>query len=293
MPSRNCEDAQNQLPSPKKRKTNSGEAVPDASEQAAAATATANAAVDPTIANNPTAFDRLKSELYEEMEKKFVSKEEHGALKEAHGALKARLDSFTEALAPATQHALFETAIYEFVSKAIPLNWKHDEDKIKYAVSSVCSSVLTIFLVPVEQKPVSFSWQGPSLRRISEPLVLSLVLHGIAGLAVFIQSQDDFSLLTWDPIERNSVSHNRKYLDSVFSTPTQKKSADEPSFSEKKQQVKEARKTYTDKVSSIAIPSTIDDAVSQVVKTLDGKSILVLRSVKEQIIKGLKAVCSS
>lgn len=148
------------------------------------------------------------------------------------------------------------------------------------------------YSVPVEEKPFRGTWQGPSRSHISDSLVLTLVLHGIAGLAAFIESQDGVSLLTWNPQERNSVSHNGKYLDSVYTTPPKERS-DEPSFSEKKQQVKEMRKTYMEKATSVDIPPTIDEAVSQVVQALDEEGIPVGSDVKEKIIKELKAVCAS
>lgn len=56
----------------------------------------------------------LLASIMEEVGKKFVTKEEHARLEE-------RLDNITDAFEPPTQHALFETAIYEFVDQKIPL----------------------------------------------------------------------------------------------------------------------------------------------------------------------------
>jgi len=142
MPPPNSTDAQQQAPSPKKQKIESEESkeggpAPAAAAPNPAAAAAAAAAVQPTIANDAT-----ESNLGPELEKRLKE------LEEKHDLLEKRVDHFTKAFQPATLHALLETSVYEFVSKAIPSNFTvdKDKDKIKYSVSGLCSDVLHNFL---------------------------------------------------------------------------------------------------------------------------------------------------
>ena len=299
MSSQQPEDMQNQLRPDKKRKTaenGDGAAVfthddDDVPTVAAAAAAAAFDGDDVDPAQAP-----IYSRIMEEVAKKYVTKEEHDNLKTEHDNLKtehdnlkARMDSFTETLAPATQHALFETAIYEFVDKSdkriTTLEWENYADNIKYSVSLVCAAILTYCLFPEEGENFSVKWRGISGRTVPNSMRLAFVLHGIAGLVAFIQSQEEDLFTTWDPQERNKFSHDGNYLDSVYSTPKKERSADQPSFSEKKQQVKELRNIYSDKASRVNIPTGFDDAVSGVGMALEGISLPVEEKVKEMIQK--------
>jgi hypothetical protein len=282
----NSEDA-NQPPSPKKLKTDNcataGDVAPVEDNGAAVLDHGAAAPGDLEAA--------IYGRIMEAVKKDFVSKEEHGLLKEEHGLLKGRLDYLTQALGPSTKVALFEASIYEFAGKEIPPNFTSQADKIKYAVSFVCRSVLASFLDP-GQVVAKFSWQGPRMSTIK-----LLLLNGLAGLVAFIDSQDEADLKTWNPHARNVVAHNGRYLDCVYSTPP--KAVDgvavavavdqaEPSFSAKKEEVKGNRKAYKDKaLSGENIPSTVDQAVVQVVDALNRKSIVVAPTMKASIINEL------
>lgn len=161
-------------------------------------------------------------------------------------------------------------------------------------MSFVCRSVLASFLGPGQVLVAKFSWHGPRMSTIK-----LLLLNGLAGLVAFIDSQDEADLKTWDPHARNAVAHNGRYLDCVYSTPP--KTVDgvavavdqaEPSFSAKKEEVKGKRKAYKDKaLSGENIPSTVDQAVVQVVDALNRKSIVVAPTkMKASIIKELNTL---
>ena len=122
---------------------------------------TASAAVDPAllarVMEEAGKQFVTKEEFKEEVRKQYVTKEEHAALKE-------RLDHFiTDAFGPATQHALFETAIYEFVDQKIPTDLKKDhEGKIKHGIVALCLDVMEILLSNATKK---LTWHGPSTRK--------------------------------------------------------------------------------------------------------------------------------
>ncbi|CAB9519366.1 expressed unknown protein [Seminavis robusta] len=95
------------------------------------------------------------------------------ALEAGTKALEARLDGIAGAMEPATEYALFETAIYEFVEA------KHlqERKKIKYQVSRLCSWIL--YNLFGEQKPDPPA--VPSIR--SEQEVLTFLLAAMAGIS--------------------------------------------------------------------------------------------------------------
>jgi len=217
-------------------------------------------------------------------------KNELSTLKDEVNTLKARMDHFAGALEPATQYALFETAVHEFVGPVLGLNLTPVQEKIKHAAFLVCRKLLSNLLLPTE-KEISFSWQNPSGRTISVATMRSLVLRGLAGLVAFIQSQDSLSLLFWNPEDRANLAHNGKFLNAVFSIPPSKeKRADDQSFSETKKYVKKTRQIFTDEASSADIPQTVEDAVSRVVDALEKKGHEITEAAKENNVKGLEAM---
>jgi hypothetical protein len=74
------------------------------------------------------------------------------SIKQGQDLLNARFDHFSQALAPATQHALFDDAIYEFASKAISPNWTWPPRNNQ--VRGECSA-LTSFVQPPEASAAS------------------------------------------------------------------------------------------------------------------------------------------
>lgn len=165
-------DTEPQSPPAKKAKTE-----PVASSASATATA---AAFDPdmlaaAMAEGEKKFAVLKAEL----KKNFVSMaEELEALKdrmaEVHEAIRDRiaeqhdrLNHLTEAFVPATQHALFETAIYEFVDKKIPNGWKEKEGSIKHGIASLCSGVMDRLLSTDSEKKKLLTFHGGSTNQKS------------------------------------------------------------------------------------------------------------------------------
>jgi len=218
------------------------------------------------------------------------------ALKEDHDALKERFDKLTEAFEPVITYALLETAIYEFAKQAIPAGWEDEERKINHSMSFLCGSVLTNFLSAAgDQKKLS--WQGPSTKpQVGFPKasIPNLVRRGLAGLAAYIEHQDDAAALqNMDPGKRNMLAHNGTFLDAVLKTPTKNAPAEAPGFQETKAQVKEARLYFGSAASSgaIPIPSTIDNAVALVVDALDKKGLSVDCNVQVENINMLKAFC--
>jgi hypothetical protein len=128
-----------------------------------------------------------------------ATKDKHAALKEEHAALEERLERITDAFEPATQHALFETAIYEFVDKRIPSAWIDQGDKIKHGIVALCLDAIEILLSDGTKK---LRWHGPSTRKASKNIfpkdILPLVLGGLAGLAVYINFEQGTTLRAWD-----------------------------------------------------------------------------------------------
>jgi hypothetical protein len=121
---------------------------------------------------------------------------------------------------------------------------------------------------------------------------------GLAGLVAFIESQSKSDLLTeWDPQERNTGSHDGKFLGAIYYSthPPKKERADdedEPGFSAIEQQVKEMRKAYAEKATSgDNIPETLDDGVSQVVKALNVRENDVGCELKDWTVNQLKEMC--
>ena len=304
MSSQQPEKINNQHRLHKKRKTaeNGNGVLLAASSQDDAGVPTAAAAAADDAVDPAQAF--MYNRIMEDIAKKYVTKKEHedlktqyDDLKTQHDHLKTRLDNFTETLAPATFHALFETAIYEFVDKSderiTTTEWQGYADKIKYSVSLVCAAILTYCLFPVEEKNFSVSWQKIPGRFVPISMQRVCVLHGIAGLVAFVQSQEEDLFFKWDPEARNKFSHDGNYLNSVYLTPKKERSVDQPSFSETKQQVKKLRSIYLDNASSVNIPTGFDDAVSWVCMALEGKGVPVQEKVKQEIIKVLKEVFDS
>jgi hypothetical protein len=284
MSSNPISDAQNlpPPPPPKKGKTNNGKA-------AAAVVAATN--------NNENAFAALAARVAElennyvskeELENNYVSKEEHEKTQEELSIVKARVDHSAEALAPATQYALMETAISTFVSPVIPSSFilPKDKDKVSYAVSLVCRVVLTSFLFP--DKTPTFSWQGPS--RMTGKNKSVVLRHGLVGLVSFIDSQDDFDLVTWDPQARHDFLHNGRFLDAYYGTPKKRRTdSSDPSYSVTKKDVKEKRTKYTENASSLGVnvPMTVAAAVALVVTALEVKSIEVDANFVDETVKGI------
>ena len=215
------------------------------------------------------------------------------ALKQDHDTLNARFDNLTEAFEPVITFALLETAVYEFVKRAIPSGWDHAESKINHGMSSLCGTVLTNLLSGMgDQK--TLSWQGPSTKpRVGFPRnsVPSLVQHGLAGLAVFIELQADAAALqNMDSGNRNMLAHNGACLDAFFKTPEKNARLDSPGFQGTKAQVKESRQRFASAASSHSVPSTIEDAVALVVSALAAKSFVVDPGVSDANINALKAL---
>ena len=220
-------------------------------------------------------------------------KQDHDALKQDHDGLNARIDNLTEAFEPVITYALLETAVCEFVKKAIPSGWEREESKINHGMSSLCARVLTNFLSGMgDQK--TLSWQGPSTKpRVGFPRnsVPSLVQHGLAGLAVYIELQADAAALqNMDSGNRNMLAHNGACLDAFFKTPTRNARPDSPGFQGTKAQVKESRLRFASEASSSSVPSTIEDAVALVVSALAAKSFVVDTGVQTANINALKAL---
>ncbi|CAB9524697.1 expressed unknown protein [Seminavis robusta] len=87
--------------------------------------------------------------------------------------LRTLLDGIAGAMEPATEYALFETAIYEFVEA----NHPQESNKIKYQVSQLCSWIL--YNLFGEQKP--YAPAVPSKDFCSEQEVLSFLLASRNG----------------------------------------------------------------------------------------------------------------
>jgi hypothetical protein len=201
-----------------------------------------------------------------------------------------RLSHITKAFEPATQNALFETAIYHFVD--IHPGWEDEESKIKHGMAILCSRVMDRLLHDTDNKVIQ--WQGPSTkikpnkanhRPFPKELVGPLILRGLAGLEVYIESESIAAIKEWNPAGRNTVCHNGTFLDSMFSSPNGK--SGEGGHRARKDNVKVSRRLFEDRAKEskqVGSPTTIELRVKAVLAALQKKEISTVASGEEDAV---------
>jgi hypothetical protein len=235
------------------------------------------------------------------VEEKFVSKqevEEKYVTKEEHAALTARLNNITTAFHPATQYALFETAIYEFVDKKILDEHREAHaSRIKDGVAALCRQVLVMLLSGETDKKLA--WQGLSTRHKNGKKAFPkdqkrpLVLGGLAGLAVYIKHESQAAVKDLEHSKRNELAHNGPFLQSIYQSPDGTAHF-EQEFVGQKESVKRLRMAFKDEAEKEDnFRESIEEGVSLVVAVLKEKSFPIETETKEKVVKELNTVVSS
>jgi hypothetical protein len=251
-----------------------------------------------TMASIPAA---AMKQIMAEVGEKFVSKQEVGekyVTKEEHAALTARLNNITTAFHPATQYALFETAIYEFVDKKILDEHREAHaSRIKDGVAALCRQVLVMLLSGETDKKLA--WQGLSTRHKNGKKAFPkdqkrpLVLGGLAGLAVYIKHESQAAVKDLEHSKRNELAHNGPFLQSIYQSPDGTAHF-EQEFVGQKESVKRLRMAFKDEAEKEDnFRESIEEGVSLVVAVLKEKSFPIETETKEKVVKELNTVVSS
>jgi len=251
-----------------------------------------------TMASIPAA---AMKQIMAEVGEKFVSKqevEEKYVTKEEHAALTARLNNITTAFHPATQYALFETAIYEFVDKKILDEHREAHaSRIKGGVAALCRQVLVMLLSG--ETDTKLAWQGPSTRHKNGKKAFPkdqkrpLVLGGLAGLAVYIKHESQAAVKDLEHSKRNELAHNGPFLQSIYQSPDGTAHF-EQEFVGQKESVKRLRMAFKDEAEKEDnFRESIEEGVSLVVAVLKEKSFPIETETKEKVVKELNTVVSS
>jgi hypothetical protein len=251
-----------------------------------------------TMASIPAA---AMKQIMAEVGEKFVSKqevEEKYVTKEEHAALTARLNNITTAFHPATQYALFETAIYEFVDKKILDEHREAHaSRIKDGVAALCRQVLVMLLSGETDKKLA--WQGLSTRHKNGKKAFPkdqkrpLVLGGLAGLAVYIKHESQAAVKDLEHSKRNELAHNGPFLQSIYQSPDGTAHF-EQEFVGQKESVKRLRMAFKDEAEKEDnFRESIEEGVSLVVAVLKEKSFPIETETKEKVVKELNTVVSS
>lgn len=286
----NPEDSSNRLPLQKKRKASSENVAPDA-----AVTADSTSNNGPAAAADEPATQGQLAALQAQL---VALQAQQTAQGEEIAGLKSRMNNMVGVFAPTTQHALFETAVHMSVDKVLPAGFPESEKgKAKHSVTSICSKVMTNLLTWDARTEVKFEWNGPSPTSFpssSSPPLLQVGLHGIAGLLIYIESEDAPNLLGWDPSQRNKTVHNGEFLDSLFKTPQKQETSNKETYSATNNEVKKKRAVIAEKVEGVAVPKTVEDAVSEVAAALKAKTdYQVSETAKTIVIHKLKKILNS
>lgn len=251
-----------------------------------------------TMASIPAA---AMKQIMAEVGEKFVSKQDVGekyVTKEEHAALTARLNNITTAFHPATQYALFETAIYEFVDKKILDEHREAHaSRIKDGVAALCRQVLVMLLSGETDKKLA--WQGLSTRHKNGKKAFPkdqkrpLVLGGLAGLAVYIKHESQAAVKDLEHSKRNELAHNGPFLQSIYQSPDGTAHF-EQEFVGQKESVKRLRMAFKDEAEKEDnFRESIEEGVSLVVAVLKEKSFPIETETKEKVVKELNTVVSS
>ena len=126
-----------------------------------------------------------------------------------------RLDGIFGAFEPATNFALMETAVYEFVKVGEP--YTDFEGKIHHAASLVAGSVLALLLSPETPTQSEFVWGQPGKADFDGARRLAVGLEVLGALVAFIEAKDISKADVEDwPSEHNVVAHEGKLLNSLY-----------------------------------------------------------------------------
>lgn len=251
-----------------------------------------------TMASIPAA---AMKQIMAEVGEKFVSKQDVGekyVTKEEHAALTARLNNITTAFHPATQYALFETAIYEFVDKKILDEHREAHaSRIKDGVAALCRQVLVMLLSGETDKKLA--WQGLSTRHKNGKKAFPkdqkrpLVLGGLAGLAVYIKHESQAAVKDLEHSKRNELAHNGPFLQSIYQSPDGTAHFEQEIVGQK-ESVKRLRMAFKDEAEKEDnFRESIEEGVSLVVAVLKEKSFPIETETKEKVVKELNTVVSS
>ena len=134
-----------------------------------------------------------------------------------------RMDKLCEAFEPAVCHALFETAVYEFVRKGFPTGFSIPgvvvELEVAYAVSIICVRLVSNVLKG-ENKEFEFVKKqkilGSRPDRPTQDDLRRFMLKGLVGAACYIRNADAAALRNFDPGARKVVAHDGAFLNAVF-----------------------------------------------------------------------------
>jgi len=214
-------------------------------------------------------------------------KQEHDTQLTQLETIAARIDHITEAFEPATEFALFETAIYNFVDSVIkelksrPDGLPFPEDKIKYAMANFCGDVFSKLVKPTQcTKELGITagirMGGGSKKKTNKVWVqtnaLTLMVAALQGLVVYITSVDKQDICIMDKELLNSLAHNGGLLDALYSTPNGKKK--ENSYSKTKADVNAYRDLFRKKAKAAVSYNNAEDAVKAVVAALKELEII-------------------
>ncbi|CAB9510997.1 expressed unknown protein [Seminavis robusta] len=230
----------------------------------------------------------------------YVKKEDHEKLvaqalegyvkKEDHEKLVARIDHVAGAFQPATEFALFETAVYVFVEPLVPSGDGWSTETVQHSTMNLCKILIDNLL---EKKKGGFQWMDLSKKvnfpkEKKEPLLLS----GLAGSVCYIHNAEKDAIEKWGQGQRNQLSHNGSLLDSLYASPQKDLAAGD--YDSTKTKIKSTRKLFeTEANSKRSQFTTVEDGVNAVVAALQKKGCTIEQEGITSSISGLKSQVKS
>ena len=115
---------------------------------------------------------------------------------------KGRLNNIASVMAPATTHALMETAVYDSIDDSFEEKFdKSVVERVRCGVTKVCSIVLEVILTRKPGLLQNKNWSRPGVPNFLKEDRLPVIIQGLHGLCVFVDKADQERYSTLVPRE--------------------------------------------------------------------------------------------